>query len=177
MLKYLKIFFSIGLLVFINFQNSGAQVTQSISATGHVFAEIVPVFSATETSHLNFGRFSTGPEGGRIIMTPQSTVSVQGSVILGTGSRNAASFYLTGDNNASYSVSLPSEPILIRHQSSEKSMLLEDWSSNPPPGYGTGVLRNGFQEVNVGATLKVGSNHDNPVGIYTGSFTIMFGFN
>jgi len=35
-----------------------AQAGTSASATGHVVAEIVPAFTATETSQLNFGRFS-----------------------------------------------------------------------------------------------------------------------
>lgn len=156
---------------------SAAQPTPSISATGHVLAEVIPVFSAIETSQLNFGRFSPGPQGGKIILTPQSTISVQGSIVLGTGSHNAASFYVSGDENASYSITLPSEPVLIKHNSSEKSMILEEWNSYPPPGQGTGMLLKGFQVVNVGATLKIGNIHDNPVGVYTGSYTITFGFN
>lgn len=177
MLRPAKILLSLGLFIFFNLNYSAAQVTQSISATGHVFAEVIPVFSARETSQLNFGRFSPGPQGGKIILTPQSTLSVQGSIVMGTGSHNAASFYVTGDENASYSISLPSDPVILKHNSSERSMVLEDWNSWPPPGNGTGVLQNGFQVVNVGATLKIGNIHDNPVGVYTGSYTITFDFN
>jgi hypothetical protein len=39
------------------------------------------------------------------------------------------------------------------------------------------MLQNGFQIVYVGATLKVGTLIDNPVGIYTGVYTITFDFN
>lgn len=177
MFRPVKILFSLGIFIFLNLNYTNAQVTQSISATGHVFAEIIPVFSAGENSQLNFGRFSPGPQGGKIILTPQSTLSVQGSIILGTGSHNAGSFYVTGDNNASYSISLPSEPVFIKHNASERSMVLEDWNSWPPPGNGTGLLQNGFQVVNVGATLKIGTIADNPVGVYTGFYTITFGFN
>jgi hypothetical protein len=35
--------------------------------------------TASETTQLNFGKFSPGPEGGKIILTPESTVSVLGS--------------------------------------------------------------------------------------------------
>jgi len=176
-LRLVKILFSLGLFILFNLNYTNAQVTQSISATGHVFAEIIPVFSASETSQLNFGRFSPGPQGGKIILTPQSTLSVQGSIILGTGSHNAASFYVSGDENASYSISLPSGPVIIKHNSSERSMVLEDWNSWPPPGNSTGVLQKGFQVVNVGATLMVGPVHENPVGVYTGSYSITFDFN
>ncbi len=56
-------------------------------------------------------------------------------------------------------------------------MLVENWNSVPAPGIGTGMLQNGYQTVYVGATLKVGSLSDNPVGIYSGSYEITFDFN
>jgi hypothetical protein len=154
-----------------------AQSTYQESATGHIIAEIIPVFSATETSQLNFGRFSPGPRGGQIILTPESTVSVLGSVFTGNGFHNAGSFYLTGDNDAAFSVTLPSNPVVLTNMTNAKTMLIEDWQSIPIQGTGTGLLQDGFQTVFVGATLKVGTLEDNPVGIYTGSYTITFDFN
>ena len=56
-------------------------------------------------------------------------------------------------------------------------MQVQDWVSIPSPGVGAGKLQNGFQVVHVGATLKVGTLNDNPVGIYMGSYTITFDFN
>ena len=154
-----------------------AQSTHQESATGHIIAEIIPVFSATETSQLNFGRFSPGPQGGKITLSPESTVSVLGSVFTGTGFHNAGSFYLTGDNDAAFSVTLPSNPVVLTNMTNAKTMLIEDWQSIPIQGTGTGLLQDGFQTVFVGATLKVGTLEDNPVGIYTGSYTITFDFN
>ena len=65
--------------------------------------------SSLQVKHaqLNFGRFSPGPQGGKMILTPQSTISVIGSVFKGTGSYNAASFYVSGDADAAYSITLP----------------------------------------------------------------------
>jgi hypothetical protein len=154
-----------------------AQITPPVSATGHVIAEIIPVFSASETAQLNFGRFSPGPQGGKIILTPQNTISVLGSVFKGTGSFNAASFYLSGDADAAYSITLPDTPVLLTHTLDARTMTVEDWNSIPAPGTGTGMLRDGAQVVNVGATLNVGTIDDNPVGIYTGTYTITFDFN
>jgi hypothetical protein len=150
---------------------------QPVSATGHVIAEIIPVFSASETSQLNFGKFSPGPQGGMIILTPQSTISVIGSVFKGIGSHNAASFFVSGDANAAYSISLPTSPLVLTHTSNAKTMLIQDWVSEPEQGIGTGTLQEGFQVVYVGATLKVGTLYDNPVGIYTGTYTVTFDFN
>jgi hypothetical protein len=154
-----------------------AQITPPASATGHVFAEIIPIYSASETSQMNFGRFSPGPRGGQLILTPESTVSVLGSVYTGTGIHNAASFYVSGDVDAAYSITLPSAPVILTHISNSRTMLIVDWTSAPSPGIGTGKLQNGFQVVYVGATLNVGTLEDNPVGIYTGSYNITFDFN
>lgn len=147
------------------------------TATGHISAEIIPIVTATETAQMNFGRFSPGPQGGEIILTPESTISVLGSVYKGSGLHNAASFYVTGDIDAAYTITLPTGPVVLNHISDAKTMTVKDWVSIPSPGIGAGKLRNGFQEVYVGATLKVGTLNDNPVGIYMGSYTITFDFN
>lgn len=154
-----------------------AQSVLQASATGHITAEVVPVFSANETSQMNFGRFSPGPQGGKIVLTPDGSVSVIGTVFAGTGMHTAASFYVSGDNDASYSITMPATRVVLTHISSNKTMFIEDWVSIPSPGTGVGMLQNGFQVVSVGATLRVGTLIDNPVGIYTGSYTITFDFN
>jgi hypothetical protein len=150
---------------------------QNLVANGSITAEVISVFSATETSQLNFGKFSPGPQGGEIILTPQGTKSVTGSVYIGNGVHNPASFYVTGETDAAYSISLPVNPVVLTHISTAKTMLIDNWNSVPSPGIGTGQLQNGFQVVFVGATLRVGTLGDNPVGVYTGSYEITFGFN
>jgi len=178
MMKRLKI--SIFCLLSIFSISGGLGFSQTLppaSATGHVFAEVIPIFTASETAQLNFGRFSPGPTGGEIIVSPESTVSVLGSVYKGTGSHNAASFYVTGDVDAAFTITLPSSPVVLTHLSDARTMLVDDWNSTPAPNIGAGKLQNGFQTVYVGATLKVGSLIDNPVGIYTGTYTITFDFN
>lgn len=177
MIKRPRILFtSLTFILCLLWNNIMAQVTPPVSATGHVIAEIIPVFSASETSQLNFGRFAPGPEGGKIILTPQNTISVLGTVYKGPGSFNAASFYISGDADAAYSISLPRDPVVLKHTTDAKTMLIENWMSTPSQGIGTGMLKDGFQVVYVGATLKVGTLNDNPVGIYTGLYNITFDF-
>lgn len=154
-----------------------SQTMPPSTAMGHVYAEIVPIFTASETVQMNFGKFSPGPQGGEIILTPENSLSVLGSVYKGTGTHNAASFYVSGDVDASFTITLPSGPIVLTSMTNAKTMRIEDWVSYPSAGLGTGKLHNGFQIVNVGATLKVGTLNDNPVGIYTGTYTITFDFN
>lgn len=172
-----NLFSGLTVLYFITAMVATGQVATSASATGHVIAEVIPVFSASETSQMNFGRFSPGPQGGEIVLTPQNTVMVLGSVYAGSGLQNAASFYITGDTDATFSISLPTTPVYLTHTSSARTMIIRDWVSVPSQGVGTGVLQNGFQVVYVGATLKVGTLNDNPIGVYTGTYNITFDFN
>ena len=172
-----RLTFSLIFLLHVSWNFVSAQSGTPMSATGHVIAEVIPVFTASETSQLNFGKFSPGPQGGMIILTPQSTISVIGSVFKGIGSHNAASFFVSGDANAAYSISLPTNPVVLTHTSNAKTMLIQDWVSEPGQGIGTGTLLEGFQVVYIGATLKVGTLSDNPVGIYTGTYTVTFDFN
>lgn len=177
MKRVINIFLILVFFVFIFVSNVRSQVSQPVSVTGYVMAEVIPVFTASETSQLNFGRFAPGPQGGEIIITPESTVSVLGSVYNAPGIHNAASFYVSGDINATFSINLPSDPVILTHTSSIKTMQVRDWISVPASGFGTGLLQNGFQIIYVGATLQVGTLSDNPVGIYTGTYNITFDFN
>jgi hypothetical protein len=177
MRRLIKLLFSLVCLLIIAGGKGYAQVAPPVSATGHISAEIISAFSASETSQMNFGRFAPGPRGGEIILSPGSTISVLGSILKGNGVPNAATFYVTGDLDAAYTITLPAGPVMLTHMSSPRTMRVEDWVSTPSPGIGAGMLQNGFQIVSVGATLKVGTLNDNPVGVYTGSYTITFDFN
>lgn len=176
-MKRLITLFFILVFIFLSHYEGVSQTTTSVTVTGQIFAEIIPVFTASETAQLNFGKFSPGPQGGEIILTPLGTLSVLGSIYIGNGVHNPASFYITGDVDAAYSISLPVNPVVLTHTASARTMLVDSWNSVPAPGIGTGRLQSGYQTVFVGATLKVGTLNDNPVGIYTGSYEITFDFN
>lgn len=156
---------------------AGAQVSPPAAATGHITAQVITMISAVETSQLNFGRFSPGPQGGELMVTPDNAISVMGSVWPGSGVHNAASFYVTGDPGVTYTITLPAEPVQIAHVGSARTMTVKDWRSVPDATPGAGLLHDGAQTVYVGATLQVGTLNDNPVGIYTGTFVITFDFN
>lgn len=142
-----------------------------------VFAEVISAITATETSQLNFGRFSPTTQGGQIIITPDGSRMSTGTVVLSQGSHRAAGFYVTGEDNATFSISLPEDPATITNVSSAKTMVVDGWVSNPPSGSAKGILLGGAQEIHVGATLNVGSMQDNPVGIYSGTYIIKFDYN
>jgi hypothetical protein len=177
MTRFNKLFSILIFIFYVTGTDMLAQVTTPFTVTGHIMAEVISVFSASETSQMNFGRFSPGPQGGEIVLTPEGTISVLGSVFTGTSIHNAASFNIIGDNNATFSITLPTVPVILAHVSSAKTMLVVDWSSVPSSGFGAGMLQNGNQVAYVGATLIVGTLNDNPVGIYTGTYAITFDFN
>lgn len=173
----LKRIFICLIFIFVSAEISILAQSVSVNATGYITAEVIPVFSASETAQLNFGRFSPGPQGGRLIITPQSTMSALGSVFPGFGTYNAGCFYVSGDSDATFTITLPDHPVVLKHNSSARTMIIEDWMSSPGRGTGNGILLNGEQLVYIGATLKVGTLQDNPVGIYAGTYTITFDFN
>jgi len=154
------------------------QKTQAqVSVSAQAFAEIIAALTATETSQLNFGKFSPEVQGGQVIVSPDGVRTANGSVILSGGSANSGIFYLTGSPDAAFSIQLPVGPAVLTHQNSSNTMMVDNWVSSPSAGTGTGVLADGQQFVYLGATLQVGSIIDNPVGLYSGSFNVTFAYN
>ncbi|NLD62498.1 MAG: DUF4402 domain-containing protein, partial [Bacteroidales bacterium] len=122
---------SLWLLLLVSVTVAEAQPGLSSTVTGHITAEVISTLTAVETSQLSFGKFSPGPQGGSLILNPENTISVMGSVWPGSGTHSAASFYVTGDPGVAYTVSLPSSPVTITHVSSARTMTVEDWTSVP----------------------------------------------
>jgi hypothetical protein len=147
------------------------------TVTAQVFAEVIPALTATEVSQLNFGRFSPETQGGTILITPEGSRTSTGTVALSGGTHNPASFVITGEGGATFSIVLPTGPAVLSNTGSSKTMQVGYWVSNPASGNGTGLLAQGSQEVKVGATLIVGPMEQNPVGIYTGTYAITFSYN
>jgi hypothetical protein len=154
-----------------------ARANAQASVTASMFAEVIAALTATEHSQLNFGKFSPETNGGEIHLSPQGVRSVSGNVILSGGGHNAGSFIITGEEEATYSITLPTGQSLLTNSAGNKTMVVTSWESTPAPGIGVGTLIGGTQEVKVGATLIVGAMIDNPVGIYTGSYNITFSYN
>ena len=173
MKKPLLLILCVAWLVIITDLKAKAQA----SVTAQAFAEVIAALTATETSQLNFGRFSPEVQGGEVIVAPDGIRTASGSVILSGGLANASVFYITGAPEATFSIQLPNTPAVLTHQNSTKTMSVSNWVSYPQPGSGTGILVNGKQFVHLGATLKVGSVIDNPVGLYSGVFSLTFAYN
>ena len=173
MKKVILLVFSIALLSIPLINNTFAQSIVNATAT----AQVIAALTATETAQLNFGRFSPETQGGKVIVTPDNVRTAQGTVVLGGGAHNSASFYITGEYDATFSVTLPSAPAILTNTLNAKTMQVTDWQSTPAPGIGVGKLNGGSMTVQVGAVLNVGDMYANPVGIYTGIYAITFSYN
>jgi len=167
----------ISLIVALLFGIAIPKVHSQNTVTAQAFAEVIAALTATETSQLNFGKFSPEVQGGQIIVSPDGARVASGSVILSGGLANSGIFHLTGAPDATFSIQLPEGPAILTHQNSNKTMLVSDWVSSPQSGTGTGVLVDGQQYVHLGATLNVGSTVDNPVGLYSGTYNLTFAYN
>ncbi len=163
------------LLIFWVATVSKSKAQASVQATAN--AEVIEALTTTETAQLNFGRFSPETQGGKIILTPDGVRTVQGTVVLGGGTHNSASFYITGQYEATFSITLPSGPAVLTNTQNNKTMEVTDWSSYPAPGIGVGKLVGGAMTVRVGAVLNVGDFNANPVGLYAGIYAITFAYN
>lgn len=144
--------------------------------TGQAYAEVIAALTAFENAQMSFGKFSPEIAGGQVVLTPEGARLVEGSVILGGGIAQPGKFIITGQPDATYSIQLPSGPALLIN-SSNNIMIVDNWVSIPPAGMGTGILDGGSETVSIGATLTVGSFEDNPVGIYTGTYSLTFAYN
>ncbi len=150
-------------------------ISQTITAT--TTAQVIAALTAMETSQLNFGKFSPETQGGLILLSPEGVLTKHGTVILVSGTHSSASFYISGEPNAAFSIILPSGPSVLKNTLNSKIMIVKEWKSIPSAGVGVGKLIGGSMIIKVGATLNVGDINSNPVGIYTGLYDITFSYN
>jgi hypothetical protein len=152
-------------------------VWSQATITAQAFAEVIEALTAYETEQLNFGRFSPELSGGNIVLTTDGSRIAQGSVILASGPHNPGKFTLMGAPEATFNILLPPGPAILTHQGSNKTMIVEDWMSDPPADADALTLPNGSRIISVGATLSVGPVEENPVGLYAGTFELTFSYN
>lgn len=149
-----------------------AQATVSSQA----FAEVIEALAAQEEEPLHFGRFTPGPNGGSVIITPDGLRTSRGTVTTAGGNHSPGRFMVTGAPGTSFTISLPDEETVLVHQQSGNTMQVNGWISDPPSGDAAN-LADGTRLVSIGATLNIGPMEENPVGIYTGTFVLTFAYN
>jgi hypothetical protein len=118
---------------------------------------------------LSFGSFIAG-SGGTVTVTPIGGRATTGGVLtVGQGAGVAAAqFTVLGTANATYSITVPADDIVLLNDGNGHSMALNSFVSSPTA---TGTLSGGGNQViRIGATLIVGNNQ--MPGNYAGAFNV-----
>ncbi|MDP4223929.1 MAG: DUF4402 domain-containing protein [Bacteroidota bacterium] len=121
---------------------------------------------------LAFGAFYGGAAGGTVVITPSSTRSATGDVILfGLGFVYTAALFEVHAHPGTV-ISILNGPDAILTGSPSGSMTLHIGDSNPASPFVRTLQFNVPQPLYIGGTLTVGNPAANPPGSYTGTFDI-----
>lgn len=140
-------------------------------ATSNASAEVMTPISISNTAALRFGKFSA-LTGGTVVISTAGARSATGAVVLSsTNAGGAASFTVSGDANATYTVTLPNSATLTHGVDNTKTMSVGSFTAS-----GTGTLSGaGTETISVGATLTVGNAQT--TGTYSGTFDVSVEYN
>lgn len=139
----------------------------SIGAVGKT--SVVSPISISEQVVLDFGVITTtASSGGTVSVGLNGFLTADGGArVIGTAIGNAAAFEVSGDANATYSISLPADNVASL-SSNGHTILLKSFISNPTSN---GQLDStGKQQIFVGATLQLNPNQ--PAGDYIGNYNV-----
>lgn len=164
-------FFALCLMMALFASSAFAQVTASASAS----ATILTPIAIANRSDMNFGNLAVNNTAGTIVLSTAGARTANGGVTFlngNAGTVSAASFEVTGLEDATYSITLPPASITLTNGTS--NLTVDTWTSSPTP---TGTLSSGGNQIlDVGATLNVPASSS--AGVYTGpSFSVTVNYN
>ena len=147
----------------------------AVSDTATTSATVVVPIAIAQAQDLSFGEFAAGT-GGTVVLTTGGAASPTGDVVLTGGTAAAAQFTVTGQADASFSISVTDDN--LTHTDTVTTMALAtihdlDGASENSPASGT--LTGGTQTLYVGGTLTVGNAQT--TGVYSGTITAEVNYN
>ena len=124
---------------------------QSTAAASTAVTIVTPI-GITKSVDMVFGNIAITTASGTVVLGTDGTRTPNGSVTLpsAAGTVTPASFSVTGSGSYTYTISLPSSPIVL--SGTTGGVTVGAFVSNPAS---TGTLSTGTQTVNVGATLSI----------------------
>ena len=138
------------------------------SDTANVTITIAAPISISATADMDFGTMTPTGAAGTVTVTPAGARSSVNVDLLG-GTPSAASFDVTGEGNAAYSITLPSSDTLTSGANTMTvDTFTDDAGVNPSLGGGSDTF-------NVGATLSVSDTQAS--GPYSGTFDVTVNYN
>ena len=153
----MKKLFLIAAVIFGFAATSFAQ--NSATATATATASLLAPITITNAGNMNFGILATSDVAGTATISTADVLSVANGVsIVNAGNASAASFTVTGEEDYSFSITLPSSHTIT---DGTNSMTVDNFTSDPDV---TGTI-SGSTTLNVGATLNISA--DQTAGVYT----------
>lgn len=145
---------------------------EAATSSATVNANIISTINISTRNGLLFGDIASSSVAGSVILsTNGSRTTTGGATVNSSGSGSPATLDISGDANASFSITLPVSITLS--DGSSNSMVVDNFTSSPSPA---GVLdSSGKQSLFVGATLNVSSNQ--PFGSYSGLMSVTVDYN
>jgi hypothetical protein len=163
---YRKLVVLAGCVSFVCAANVGVSFAASVGTSAG--GQVVTPIAISKTQDLQFGKFIAGT-GGSLTIAPADALghvpAVTGTVVTNAtfaAAASPASFTVTGESGAAYSITLPSSATLTH---GADSMTVDSFLSDAG-----GAITGGSVVVNVGAKVTVASGQ-NP-GVYAGSFNV-----
>lgn len=155
--------------------NSGKTSTWKGSATATASATIIQPINIQNTGDLQFGNIAVNNQPGTVVVATNSSRTSTGGITLpsNTGNISAASFDVTGEQNDTYALSLPTSATLSDNNNNN-TMTVNNFVSSLDNNVGT-LSNQGTDAFTVGATLNVDANQ--PAGTYTGTFDVTVNYN
>ncbi len=140
------------------------------STPGTATATLNSAIQLFKVTDMNFGTIVPSATPGTVVLAPSSSYTSTGGLALVSGTpRTAAAFWVYGQMNRVFTITLPTQAVEITNGSTK--MTVNTFTSDPS---GTGILNfmNMFSmsALHIGAKLQVGAFQE--VGVYTGTFDI-----
>ena len=141
---------------------------QAASASASASATVIAAIAVSKTADMNFGSVVPTSSAANVALSSAGAVT---STLTTTGAHSAAAFSVTGGNNETYAITLPTTASLS--DGASHTMTVDTFTSSV--GTGTTLSGTGTGAFNVGATLHVGANQ--VAGAYTGTFNVTVVYN
>jgi len=146
-----------------------AQVSSTVTNIGIDAKVIAPItLENTGSTPMDFGTLTRSSVSGSVTLTPAGGRTAAGGVsVLSSSPFSAAPFSVTGENNASFNITLPANnTVQLTRTGGTEKMNVNSFTHNASlqlSGTGTATFK-------VGATLEVNANQ--VAGEYSGSFSV-----
>jgi len=153
----------------IIFCQAYAQVSSTVSSIGIDATIIAPIsIENTGSTPMDFGTISRSSTDGTVTLSPEGgRTTTGGASVLSSSSFSAAPFTVTGENDASFNITLPADnTVEMTRLGGTETMAVDGFLHNST----LTLSSSGSESFSVGATLTV--NADQIAGDYSGSFSI-----